>query len=401
MIKNRHGVYYVVIKYRDMTGKQREKWYKSGTNYRDAQKLEHKMMAARDDGAPIIAKTDMPTAKEFFDEWLETAIKPPAKSGGTYDNYMTCTNKDCQYIGKTPLDKITPLQLTKMYRSLLHTSHLSITYVRMIHRVLRTAFNTAIRWNILAHNPCLSADVPAPAPSPAKALDKDQAVAFLHQSAQLSPLAHIIVALGILCGLRDAEQCGLRWRDYDPETGRLHIQHNLNVRILKNVDMSQYEYCRPCGKKFMFLDKVKTKASNNTIVLPMYVQKLFKQQHFMYNIAKMKFGPSFHDDGFILCNDIGIPKNPQFIYDTVQRVWRAYNNAYPETPLPKIRAHDLRHTAATLLLEENIDIKYVSRQLRHSSTVITQNLYQHVTDKAASRTADAMDRLLDEARLHG
>ena len=394
MVIKRHGAFYVVLKYRDATGKVRQKWYKSGTSYREAQKLERKLMAAKDDGKPVIAKNDMPTAKEFFTTWLNTAIKPPARSGGTYDNYMTCTNKACQYIGTTPLNKVTPLQLTRMYRALLDTPGISITYIRMIHRVLRTAFNTAIKWRLLSSNPCLAADVPAPSPSPAKALEKEQAIAFLHHSETISLLATLIIALGMLCGLRDAESCGLRWRDYDPESGELHIQHNLNTRELKGVDTSQYEYCRPCGKKFLFLDKVKTKSSNGVIILPEYVQKLFQKRRLWYNIAKMKLGPAFHDDDFILCNDMGIPKNPQYIYDTVQRVWRSYNTMHPGEPLPKIRAHDLRHTAATLLLEENVDIKYVSRQLRHSSTVITQNLYQHVTSKAASRTADAMDALL-------
>lgn len=82
------------------------------------------------------------------------------------------------------------------------------------------------------------------------------------------------------------------------------------------------------------------------------------------------------------------------VYYTVQHVWDAYNKNHKGSPLPKIRAHDLRHTAATLLLEADVDIKYVSRQLRHSSTVITQNLYQHVTRKAASKTADVMDDLV-------
>lgn len=63
MVIKRHGAFYVVLKYRDATGKVRQKWYKSGTSYREAQKLERKLMAAKDDGEPIIAKNDMPTAR--------------------------------------------------------------------------------------------------------------------------------------------------------------------------------------------------------------------------------------------------------------------------------------------------------------------------------------------------
>ena len=59
--------------------------------------------------------------------------------------------------------------------------------------------------------------------------------------------------------------------------------------------------------------------------------------------------------------------------------------------------HDLRHTAATILLENDVDIKLVSRQLRHSDTDITQNLYQHVTERLESKIANTLDSLMDAA----
>lgn len=394
MIKKKHGAYYVVIKYKDLQGRSRQKWYRSGTNYRDAVKLERKILAARDAGEPIVSKTDMPTMEGFLSTWLDTTIKPPARSSGTYENYALCSQKACKYLGKTALNKVTPLQLSALFQTLQREEKLSVTYVRMIHRVLRAAFNTAIRWGLLAKNPCLMADVPSPAPSPAVALDKIQAMALLKQSETVSRSANIVISLGMLCGLREAEMCGLRWNDYDANTGELHIRHNLNIRKLDNIDHSLYEVCIPHGKKYLILDKLKTESSTDTILLPEYVQKLLRGQYLWYSTYRLKLGPAFHNLNFILSHETGLPISPQSVYYTVQRVWEVYNKNHADSPLPKIRAHDLRHTAATLLLEENVDIKYVSRQLRHSSTVITQNLYQHVTRRAASKTADVMDDLV-------
>lgn len=395
MIKSKHGAYYVVIKYKDLQGRSRQKWYKSGTNYRDAVKLERKILAARDTGELIVSKTDMPTLEGFLSTWLDTTIKPPARAGGTYENYSLCSRKACKYLGKTALNKVTPLQLSVLFKTLQQDEGLSVTYVRMIHRVLRAGFNTAIRWDLITKNPCLMADVPSPAPSPAVALDKDQAMALLRQSETISKKANIVVALGMLCGLREAEMCGLRWQDYDADTGELHIRHNLNARVLENIDHSLYEVCITCGKKHLVLDKLKTESSADTIILPEYVQKLFRSQHLWYGTCRLRLGPAFHDLGFILSHETGLPISPQSVYYTVQHVWEAYNKNHEDSPLPKIRAHDSRHTAATLLLEADVDIKYVSRQLRHSSTVITQNLYQHVTRRAASKTADVMDALVN------
>lgn len=394
MIKSKHGAYYVVIKYKDLQGRSRQKWYRSGTNYREAVKLERKILAARDAGEPIISKTDMPTVEQFLSSWLDTAIKPPARSSGTYENYSLCSQKACTYIGRIPLNTLTPFKLSKLFQALQREEGLSVTYVRMIYRVLRTAFNTAIRWGILSENPCLRADVPSPTPSPAVALDKRQAMALLRQSEEISLSANIIIALGMLCGLREAEMCGLRWQDYDADTSELYIRHNLNIRKLDRIDHSLYEICIPHGKKYLVLDKPKTDSSNDTIIIPAYVKKLFQRQYLWYSTCRLRFGPAFQNYNFILCKETGLPIGPQSAYYTVQHVWSVYNKNHTDNPLPKIRAHDLRHTAATLLLEENVDIKYVSRQLRHSSTVITQNLYQHVTRSAASKTADVMDGLV-------
>ena len=113
----------------------------------------------------------MPTLEGFLSTWLDTTIKPPARAGGTYENYSLCSRKACKYLGKTALNKVTPLQLSVLFKTLQQEENLSATYVRMIHRVLRAAFNTAIRWGLITKNPCIMADVPSPAPSPAVALE--------------------------------------------------------------------------------------------------------------------------------------------------------------------------------------------------------------------------------------
>lgn len=397
MITKKYGHYYVVIKYTDATGAIKNKWKLAGNRYRDAQKLERELIARRDSGEIFYSHNDEPTVSSYLSEWLETAVKPPSKSLGTYENYLFCVKKITPLIGAVKLTKLSPVVVTKSYHKL-QADGLSITSIRMIHRVLRAAFNKAVKWDMLSKNPCLSADVPSPTPSPAIALTKDQAMALLGQSEKTGPYDNMIIALGMLCGLRDAESCGLRWQDYTESEGKLFIRHNLSERYATDVDPGQYEYFyrTASGKKALVLDKTKTESSNDYIMLPQYVQDRLRKLRLLYIKKKMLLGPAFHDDKFILCDDAGIPYSPHKIYYAVQHVRSVYNKEHLETPLPKIRAHDLRHTAATLLLEENIDIKYVSRQLRHSSTTITQNLYQHVTETSSKKTARAMDEIFSQ-----
>lgn len=393
MITQKGEIFYVVVKYKDISGKWKKKWYKVSTSKREAERFERKVLTARDAGEQIFDRKTAPTMKQFLNQWLDASIKPPARSLGTYENYQYCIGHINAYIGKVRLDSLSPLQITKMYRKLSQNG-LSASTVRMIHRVLRAALNKAVRWEYLMKNPVLSADVPSKTPSPSKALDKIQALAFLGQSETMGLSANLIAALEMLCGLRDAEVTGLRREDYDKENSRLYIRHNLSLRSLDGIDPKLYEFVTPCGSKYLVLDKAKTESSCNFIILPPYVKGIIDKIILRNDVHRMKYGPAYKDNHFILCDDFGAPRSIGYVYDNVQRIVDRYNETHKEK-LPHIRAHDLRHTAATLLLEENIDIKYVSRQLRHSSTVITQNLYQHVTDRMASITADAMENLVN------
>ena len=100
---------------------------------------------------------------------------------------------------------------------------------------------------------------------------------LLKQSETISKKANIVVALGMLCGLREAEMCGLRWNDYDADTGELHIRHNLNAPRLDNIDHSLYEVCIPCGKKYLVLDKLKTESSRQIRLSCQSTSKAFPQ----------------------------------------------------------------------------------------------------------------------------
>ncbi len=338
--------------------------------------------------------------REFFSQWLEVSVKPPARSLGTYENYQYCVKRLLPHIGNVRIDRLTPLHLTRMYNTLL-AGGLSNTTVRMCHRIVRAALNKAVKWHFIAANPALAADVPQSMPSPAQALDMEKALSLLRFTESMNVYARLIISLEMLCGLRDSEVCGLRWQDFERDTGRLYIRHNICRRSLDGIDPSLYEFTWKQGRKYLILDKVKTESSCNFIILPEYVSHVIEQARAVYAQKKWSLRSAFHDFGFILCDDIGAPRSNYYVYQTVQKAVALYNADHADDPLPRIRAHDLRHTAATLLLEEHVDIKYVSRQLRHSSTVITQNLYQHVTDRMAALPARTIDNMIESNRRAG
>lgn len=389
MITKKGNVYYVVYKYKDLNGAWKKKWERAGTNKRDAEKLERKVMSDRDSGIPVSTKFT-PTLSLFFSQYLETCIKPPLRALGTYENYRFCFSKVEPKIGRVRIDKLRAVHFSAAYKELLE-ENISVTTVRMIHRVLRAALNKACQWQLIPNNPIRYADVPKPTPSPARVLERNQFISLLKWAETRPIQERVILSLGFLCGLRDGEICGLRWQDFDGS--RLYIRHTLTRRNLDGINHGIYPFMYPMKKSYLVLGDVKTDSSRNYITPPRYVLDVLKDAKGYYSSQKEEFKQSFRDLGFILHDGTGAPCSDNFVWRTVQKAIRLYNETH-EDKLPRIRAHDMRHTAATVLLEENVDVKYVSRQLRHSNVSVTQNIYEHVTERMSDYTAKAMDRIV-------
>ena len=144
----------------------------------------------------------------------------------------------------------------------------------------------------------------------------------------------------------------------------------------------------------MILCDVKTDSSRDFIIPPDYVIDVLADAKRYYRAQKKIFRQSYRDWGFILHDGTGMPCAPDNLTHAFQNIIKAHNRDCPDVQIPHVRAHDMRHTAATMLLEENVNIKYVSRQLRHSSVSTTQNIYQHVTERMSSISAKTMDNII-------
>ena len=97
---------------------------------------------------------------------------------------------------------------------------------------------------------------------------------------------------------------------------------------------------------------------------------------------RLAIGEGYDDDNLVFCTVAGAPLHPPYVSKTFERLVEAGG-------LPVIRLHDLRHTSATLLLDQGVPLKVVSERLGHSSTSITADLYQHVLEHMLDEAATA------------
>jgi integrase len=234
--------------------------------------------------------------------------------------------------------------------------------------VLRSALNQALRWRLVTWNVAALVDPPRIPKRQHHALDAAGAKKFL--AAAHGERYEAAYVLGLMCGLRRGEILGLSWSDIDLERATLRVTHSL-----QRIDGS------------LQLADVKTDRSVRAIQMPASVVEALRAQR-VRQAEQFKAGARWQDSGLVFTNEDGGPVQPITLH-------RDYKRLLAKAGLPgATRLHDLRHSTASLLLNQDVPLKMISELLGHSSISITGDLYAHVMPASSRRVADAMEGLL-------
>ena len=309
------------------------------------------------------------TTERYLLEWL-AAVKPSLRPS-TYKKYESALRLHVYpALGRLQLAKVSPQQVSRMYADLIEQGLASQSVVH-VHRILHRALKNAVRWGVIARNVTDAVDPPRVVRREMQVLTPRQVRQLLsaEETAPLRPL----LALAVATGMRQGELFALRWSDVD-----LRAAHLVVRRALVRAAAGGAEFAEP-----------KTAGSTRRVELSTTaVDALREQWRRQQEDKRRASNRAWRDLDLVFTNRFGSPLNPQ---NTVQRQF------YPlleKLGLPKIRFHDLRHTAATLLLAAGVHPKIVSEMLGHSDTGITLDLYSHVIPGLHQRAAAAFDDLL-------
>jgi integrase len=133
--------------------------------------------------------------------------------------------------------------------------------------------------------------------------------------------------------------------------------------------------------------RLKSKAGKRVVALDSGSVAAVKAHRRLRKRERLAAGEAWTDSGRMFTDEIGEPLHPDYVS-------RRFRELAREAGLPVIKLHAARHTAATLALEAGIDVKIVSEQLGHSTTRITQDLYQHVRHQVHADSAEKVVALL-------
>jgi len=247
-------------------------------------------------------------------------------------------------------------------------SRLAAGTVLKLHRLLHKMLGDAVRWQLIAVNPCAAVRAPRAQRVEMTALSPEQAWVFLEQVRGVDHGALLSTALHT--GLRLGELRGLRWQDLELETGRLSVTQTVQ-RIGREL--------RVAG--------VKTPRSRRAVALAPQLVLILREHRARQVERRLAAGDAWENTDLVFTDALGRPVSEAAVR------W-AFWSALRAAGLPRIRIHDLRHTAATLMLGQGEHPKIVSEMLGHSTIAVTLDLYSHVTPTMQRAAADRLGTLL-------
>ena len=253
---------------------------------------------------------------------------------------------------------------------------LSASTVRYCLVILRMALDRACQIDLVPRNVALLVDFPKVEHAEIEPFTPEQAQRFVAACDGNRLGALFSVALSV--GLRKGEALGLQWSAIDFETGTLAVR-----LALQRIKM-------PGEKKGQRILKEPKRSSRRTLTLPRACISALLRHRTIQEEEKRLAGSSWHDSGFVFTTGIGTALEPR-------NLDRAYRQILAAAGLHHIRIHDLRHTAATLLLTQGVHPRVVMELLGHSQIAVTMNTYSHVVPALRREAADQMDAILTPA----
>lgn len=317
------------------------------------------------------------TIREYLEKWLKEYCKPNL-AYRTYESYSgTIHNHILPNLGGLKLSALKPAHIQSYYSKMTASNkdggaELSGTSVLYHHRILREALKHAVNLGYIQSNPADKTQPPRKNKPEIKTLSIEQAQFILNTYKDHRICPCILIA--IKTGMRLGEICALRWQNIDLEAGSISVTHALQRQ-----------------NSILVLKEPKTKKSRRCIPIPAdLVAELKKIQH-RQKLDKLSFGEGYDNRGFVCAWEDGRPFDPKYVSKAWAKIVKDDNNI-PDG----VRFHDLRHTHATILLGQDVNIKIVQERLGHESITTTGDIYSHVTPAMQQKVVNILEQVFTQ-----
>ena len=313
----------------------------------------------------------------------------------TYKRYLgILESRIVPFFGHFRVDKIKPTDIMQFYDLLSKDTQivrrkdnngkktgkpLSPKTILEHHRLLRAMLQKAVYWQMIVSNPAERVQAPKTKKPKRKYYDDEQSKALISGLMELTEEQFkykVAIILTIFTGVRLGELMGLEWDDINFREGIVSINRS-----------SQY-----LADKGVFTKVPKTESSIRDVAIPDFVVSLLEEYKCWYDNQKALFGELWYDSNRLFVQADGKPMHPS----TISK-W--FEKFVAQIGLPVINFHGLRHTNATLLIAQNIDVSVVAARLGHAQITTTLNFYVHPIISHNKTAGFALENLLLPQKL--
>ena len=318
-----------------------------------------------DDGLPLpdAAMTFAGLVDRWQDEVLRHQVAP-----STADNYKSIVDHHVlPTLGRAKVAKLAAVDIDHLLSAKLDAG-LSVSTVRRIRAVISQALDQGVRWGVVTRNVAALTRGPRQVRREGRTLTPDQARRLL--DSLRGNRSEALYTLMLSTGLRRGEALGLRWSDVDLDGGVLLVQRQLT---------------RQGGR--LATSDTKTARSRRAVNLPAPVVEVLRTHRARQASERLKLGEAWRDSGHVFTTSLGTPIDPRNVYRDFQAVCE-------RAGIGRWHPHELRHSAASLMLAQGVKLQVVSEVLGHSSIRMTADVYGHVLAPDRRTAADAMGEAL-------
>lgn len=335
--------------------------------------VKAKLTKALEDSKELdVIRTDEYTVAEWLRLWYDLYAEPNVRSTTAASYRRSIELHVIPRIGDIKLNRLTSRELQKLYKDLLENGRLrevqkeknpglSNSTVRGIHMMLHNALDRAVKERLILRNPTEDCIIPKLEKKEMKILHPEDIKAYLTAAERRGVLP--MFYLELVSGVRKGELVALLWDDLDMER--------------RTISVSKQALSRPGGE--IVVNRPKTENSIRAVSIPQEAVDLLIEEHKKHPDNPYMF-PS--------------PKTGGMYYP--DSVVNLHKKLLQDAGLEHIRFHDLRHTFATMALQNGVDVKTVSSMLGHYDAGFTLRTYTHATRQMQEQAAEKMGSFMTQ-----
>ncbi|WP_133966672.1 tyrosine-type recombinase/integrase [Eubacterium limosum] len=394
-LEKKAGKYYCVISYKNLDGKRDRKWIPTGLSVKgNKRRAEEKLSEIRRTFKPPIVIEDFNSKMllvDYLSKWLD--VVKNKVSGETYHNYtIVTTKKVIPYYMNTglKLDDVKRKHIQDFVNALASEKKYEPSTIKTYYLVLHSALRYAEKMELISTFPCKFIELPS-----FRAHEKTIKKKNFYSEAEINYLLKMMkgnryevpVILASFLGLRRGEVLGLKWSSIDFDKKTITIKHAIKQEYSD-------DHRKIIGVKGE--DRLKTDKSARVLPLIESLERIFVEIREAQEYNKKICGSSYNKKFFeyICVDSMGNLITPGNLSAGFSYYIKKYD-------LPKISFHGLRHSCASLLINNGYELKVIQEFLGHSNYNITANLYAHVDKEKIINAGNTINGLLVAPEYEG